>query len=378
MASSCCQNQGKARFTAPSSGQYSFSGQFQVSQSGMTSGVQVVYNSQTVTLMNPRQVQTFSFTRTMNAGQIIEFEVDAMGNTANDGTNLSLTVSYTPPSAWQTGEWGQWNSTCSASATRTRTVQCLQGATVVADSNCTEPKPATSETQEITTSCTYNAEYEPLTEWTECADSLQTREETMTCIRSDNTAVPVSFCGESGSSLSKTVITSQACLNKALWAAGEWQPWSTQCGNATRSRDVICQRDGNPVAEDQCVDPKPSMAEASEIYTGCTYQMITAGQTEWSICANGQQTRQVTQVCQRSDGTNVDIAFCGQTQNVFEQSQTCQDPNEEGPGDNNGGGENGENTGGNTGGSSGGNGGTNNPPAQTGDVIVFRRKLPGT
>lgn len=55
----------KARFTAPSTGQYSFSGQFQVSQSGMISGVQVVYNSQTVTIMNPRQVQTFSFTRGM-------------------------------------------------------------------------------------------------------------------------------------------------------------------------------------------------------------------------------------------------------------------------------------------------------------------------
>lgn len=143
----------------------------------------------------------------------------------------------------------------------------------------------------------------------------------MTCIRSDNTAVPVSFCGESGSSLSKTIITSQACLNKALWAAGEWQPWSTQCGNAARSRDVICQRDGVPVADDQCVDPKPSIAEASEIYTGCTYQMITTGQTEWSACTNGQQTMQVTQVCQRSDGTNVDIAFCGQTQNVFEQAR---------------------------------------------------------
>lgn len=169
-------------------------------------------------------------------------------------------------------------------------------------------------------------------------------------------------------------------MNKALWAAGEWQVSSTQCGNANHNQDVICQRNGGLVADDQCVDPKLSTSEASEIYTGCTYQMITTGQTEWSICANGQQTRQVTQVCQRSDGTNVDIAFCGQTQNVFKQSQTCQDPNEEGPEDNNGGGEKrgGGSTGGNSGGSSGGTGGTTNPPAQTGDVIVFRRKLPGT
>lgn len=65
-------------------------------------------------------------------------------------------------------------------------------------------------------------------------------------------------------------------------------------------------------------------------------------------------------------------------QNVFEQSQTCQDPNEEDPGDNNGGGENEGSSGGNSGGSSGGTGGTTNPPAQTGDVIIFRRKLPGT
>src|SRR3546814_8375285 len=48
---------------------------------------------------------------------------------------------------WQSGAWSGWNSSCSASATRTRSVTCRRDplGTTVADSFCASAKPATSE-----------------------------------------------------------------------------------------------------------------------------------------------------------------------------------------------------------------------------------------
>src|SRR3546814_3928242 len=39
-------------------------------------------------------------------------------------------------SAWETGAWGSWSTTCSDAAMRTRTVLCKKGQELVVDTNC--------------------------------------------------------------------------------------------------------------------------------------------------------------------------------------------------------------------------------------------------
>lgn len=56
---------------------------------------------------------------------------------------------------WSTGEWGEWSSTCSDMATRTRMVSCTSGGSQVADSSCSGSAPARSQTDGIFTSCEF-------------------------------------------------------------------------------------------------------------------------------------------------------------------------------------------------------------------------------
>lgn len=60
---------------------------------------------------------------------------------------------------WVPGTWSGWSSTCSGTATRTRTVTCTRkgGDSTplgVADARCTGTKPGTSETTSVTSGCT--------------------------------------------------------------------------------------------------------------------------------------------------------------------------------------------------------------------------------
>src|SRR3546814_6769693 len=62
--------------------------------------------------------------------------------------------------SWITGAWGGWSSTCSASATRTRSVSCQRSdGAIVADGNCAGGKPATSEVSAQYGGCSYSPSY---------------------------------------------------------------------------------------------------------------------------------------------------------------------------------------------------------------------------
>lgn len=56
------------------------------------------------------------------------------------------------PGTWTYGSWGAWSSTCSDTATRTRTATCTYDGVQVADARCTEAKVVT-DTQSIRTNC---------------------------------------------------------------------------------------------------------------------------------------------------------------------------------------------------------------------------------
>src|SRR3546814_9309811 len=94
--------------------------------------------------------------------------------------------------SWITGAWGGWSSTCSASATRTRSVPCQRSdGAIVADGNCAGGKPATSEVSAQYGGCSYSTSYGG---WSTCVSGTQSRP--VTCTRSDGVQVAASYCGD--------------------------------------------------------------------------------------------------------------------------------------------------------------------------------------
>ena len=114
----------------------------------------------------------------------------------------------TDEGSWSIGDWSEWSSTCSADATRTRTVTCMQGPNAAADDQCLAPKPTTSEDGEQVAGCTYAAQTTPSSAWSTCVADVQSRPVTATCRRSDGVTVGNAFCpGASVTTETRTCIS---------------------------------------------------------------------------------------------------------------------------------------------------------------------------
>ena len=244
--------------------------------------------------------------------------------------------------SWQMSAWSAPSSTCSTTATETRTGTCLRSdGTTVPNSDCSGvTEPATSQTVTDLSTCKYT--WEPgswsacsggsgtwsYTAWspaagTYCTASLnQTRtgtcnvtadsgseSRTVTCQRSDGTTVSGSYC------TSAEPATSQACT-----------PSSVDCGT------------------------EEPLTQTVSDYGGCTYSWQASGfgacvggtgtweYTAWSpTCGSGTftQTRSAscvpnsnsatqtqTVTCLRSDGTTVAGSYCP-TSSEPPASQAC-------------------------------------------------------
>ena len=114
----------------------------------------------------------------------------ACGKTNPETQSCTMPVTY----SWQTGGWSGYSSSCSDSATRTRSVWC-QGSdgSQPGDGPCGGGKPSSSETTGVYSSCTYVSED---TGNNGCVSG--TRTYTTQCRRSDGNIVANSNCGTSG------------------------------------------------------------------------------------------------------------------------------------------------------------------------------------
>jgi hypothetical protein len=112
------------------------------------------------------------------------------GKSNPENQTCNTPITYT----WQYGGWGSYSSTCSDSATRTRSVWC-QGSDgqTYADGNCGGGKPASSETAGVYSSCTYRSED---TGNSGCQNGTITYN--TQCRRSDGNLVANSNCGNNG------------------------------------------------------------------------------------------------------------------------------------------------------------------------------------
>lgn len=73
-------------------------------------------------------------------------------NRDNDGNSGQPSA---PTYKWTYGEWGNWDSTCSPTASRTRNVECVSEGSVVDNSLCSAPDmPDVAETGPVSSGCT--------------------------------------------------------------------------------------------------------------------------------------------------------------------------------------------------------------------------------
>jgi hypothetical protein len=259
----------------------------------------------------------------MDASGTWELQLTSSSDTAKFAS-WSLEITTNTP-LWTTGSYGPWSTTC-GSATRTRSVTCNIGTTVVADSQCTGAKPSTTDVPTTQTSgCgyswqtgTYVPTYAPNTT---CGATTQTAP--VTCQRTDGVTVADSFCTTTKPTGVKPYTDPVQCAYQ--WSTSQWYEPTTTCGDGTRTRQVTCRSLTDPAfaQQDSKCDPatKPVASEPVSNYTTCGYGWYRSGYS-LSSCINGRQTYRAYFSCYRSTGTSVNY-LCGDKPPNRVISQSC-------------------------------------------------------
>ncbi|QAY80345.1 hypothetical protein [Sphingosinicella sp. BN140058] len=250
-----------------------------------------------------------------------DYDLVAAGNPDALGYDRTVTETAACTAAWSVSPtWSAWsNGTCSATTTRTRTVECKQEFTnaTLPDSSCSAPKPAATETGNFST-CSYEV-VGSWSAWSSTCSASATSTRNAECRRSDGTIVADGECTSRGLDMSESRTSGQfgSCTYQVV---GTWSGWNSTCSDkATQTRNAQCVRsDGATVADSECTSRGMDMTETqtSQQFGGCA-----AAYGSWSSCASGTQSRSV--VCNAPDGAQVPTSWCGFSGNATTQSQTC-------------------------------------------------------
>ncbi|KAH9504184.1 A disintegrin and metalloproteinase with thrombospondin motifs 6 [Bulinus truncatus] len=146
------------------------------------------------------------------------------------------------PPKWTLGQWSDCSQTC-GEGHRTRKVACRQALgdddiSVLDDSECTEPKPASARECRLE-ECP--PEWHTF-EWSECNPSCGRGEKTrrVLCMSSDGTI----YLDERRCQLEDKPATRMLCMSRECpppqWRKGEWSQCSVTCGVGTQERAVQC------------------------------------------------------------------------------------------------------------------------------------------
>jgi hypothetical protein len=182
---------------------------------------------------------------------------------------------------WDEGQWGGFESACSASTVKRRTVTCQnQSGTVFPDSSCSfAQKPLTEIRGPNTEGC--------VGEWrgtgyvwdSTCSpNATEVQEVTCRSATDPNFVIEDRYCtGTKPSQYGRREARYEGCASFA-WTPGEWSNWSNACAtSATRTRTVTCSANdgkGNTytVADKPYCDQagaKPKTSETENVSTGC-------------------------------------------------------------------------------------------------------------
>lgn len=235
-----------------------------------------------------------------------------------------------------------WSSTCSDAATATSVVKCIRGdGTAVEERYCpAETKPATSIVQPNYDGCPADWATTQWSEWSSQCSSSATRSRTVQCVQQRPTttaSVVDGKCATERPGEAETLAIWSGCV--AEWDRGSWG-WngvsgaqsSTCSAQPKQSRTVACRKrvapDGAfaPVDESLCPQPKPDVQlTLSSDYSGCVYEWNPGPWSSWDSTCSATARRTRTTQCLRRDGSNtvVDNSLCNPAQEGAKTSETA-------------------------------------------------------
>ena len=234
---------------------------------------------------------------------------------------------------WKTGEYLDPGAGCTATETQTRTVVCTRtlDGQAVDDAQCAaESRPDATSIVADYSSCSYRAvEFGSWTSDSTCS-ATATKSRTAKCQRSDagGTIVDAGECLSRSVSLTETVAEANYSSCSYRWATGEFlDPGSACTSSETQTRSVTCIReiDGQTSDDARCVaDSRPAATQTVADYSSCQYgQGTTTDFGDWSSHCSAAATRTRRWSCLRSDGTTAADAECTSRGVDLDQTETA-------------------------------------------------------
>lgn len=199
---------------------------------------------------------------------------------------------------WEAGDW-TWSdgNACNANATQTRTMRCVAEGQTVDNMRCTGGMPETSRTVERFDGCGYEA-----TNWSAWTPSstcsaTATKTRTAQCLRSDGTIVGNAACATRGIDLSETVQEANYSSCAYEWRYSDYVDPGANCSALEyQARTATCVRaiDGLLVTDDKCdVSAREPLVRAVPDYSGCHpfWYTTDTGWSDWSSTCSATATR---------------------------------------------------------------------------------------
>lgn len=140
---------------------------------------------------------------------------DALCTDARLPTTLTSTDTSSCTYAWDPGAWNAWDNTCTATATRIRSIYCRRSdGSLVGSAFCTGTLPTSTETSSVYSGCGYSWAAKSYGSWSDSCSQVATRSIDWGCKRSDGTFMTdLTLCSAIAkpSSLSAPTVVTDSC-----------------------------------------------------------------------------------------------------------------------------------------------------------------------
>lgn len=238
----------------------------------------------------------------------------------NASTKPSMTQDVRDISActysWKTGDFVDPGVSCTRAEIQTRTVTCHRSLNdeLVEDSACTASKPSSTQSVEDYAGCSFQAvQWSAWTPSSTCS-ATATKTRTAKCQRSNDGGeiVDDAQCAAAGVALTETVSEANYSTCSNSWAQSGFADPGPNCGNETWTQSVTCRRDLDQalMPDAACSGAKPASTDVRYDTSSCGYAAYNWTAWSWNSQCSANATRTRTAQCRRSDGEIVANSEC--------------------------------------------------------------------
>lgn len=217
---------------------------------------------------------------------------------------------------WVTGEYSDWLSQCSSNSTRVRTVQCrrvdLDETTEDAWCLREKAKPATAEYSPIYAGCTWGWETSYWSNWSSTCSESATRTRTVSCKRSDGSSADETQCTEARPAASETGPISSGC-GYVYKVAGASPTSACTGGTMTANLSYNCYDSATDktVATSLCQAAGSPRPPASEVFSCQAQNPVIPSMPQGSNISGMSAWKQYDGNMTKADAIQIAIQYCG-------------------------------------------------------------------